>query len=91
VVSAETVQIIHFPNLKTVLAVEAVLREAELPLNREQIKKGLKCKIMHQTLNVVLEYMEERGMVLDGRKGVLWVYDNSNPKLLKAEKAGLEV
>jgi len=74
-----------------VLAVENVLRNAELPLTREQIKKRLKNKIMHQTLNVILEYMEERGMVLDGRKGVLWVYDNNNQKLLKAERKGIEV
>lgn len=90
-VSTKTVQIIHFPNLKTLLAVEDVLRKAELPLTREQIKKRLKNKIMHQTLNVILEYMEERGMILDGRKGVLWVYDNNNPKFLKAERKGIEV
>jgi hypothetical protein len=90
-VCAKTVQILHFPNLKTVLAVEEVLKKADLPLTREEIKKRLETKIMHQTLNVILEYMEERGMVLDGRKGVLWVYDNNHPRLLKAERNGLEV
>ena len=88
---SKAVQVLHFPNLKTVLAVEEVLKDAGVPLNREQIKKRLKKKIMHQTLNVIIEYLEQRGMVLDGRKGVLWVYDNNSPGLLKAERTGLEV
>ncbi len=45
---------------------------------------------MHQTLNVILAYLEEKGLVIDGHKGVLWIY-NPSPKLRKAIKEGTEV
>jgi len=74
---------IHYPNLKTILEIEKVLKKADLVITREELKKRLPMKIMHQTLNVALRYLEERGMILDHRKGVLWIY-NPSPKLKKA-------
>ena len=32
-------KIIHYPNLKTILAIEKVLKDAELMISREEIKK----------------------------------------------------
>ena len=78
--------ILHYPTLKTVLAVEKVLKEAELVLPKEEIKRRLPMKIMHQTLNLILNYLEDRGMVLQGKKGVLWIYTSS--KELDKLKAG---
>jgi len=83
-------KVIHYPNLRTVLAVEKVLRNAELAISREEIKRRLPMKIMHQTLNLVLGYLEERNMIVDGRKGVLWIW-NDNPKMKEALDAGVEV
>ena len=64
-------QILHYPNLKTVLMVEEALKEAELAITREELKKRLPTQVMHQTLNVVLEYLEERGLIIDYHKGIL--------------------
>lgn len=83
-------QILHYPTLKTVLAVEDVLKNAELPLNKEEIKRRLPVKIMHQTLNLILNYLENRGMILQGEKGVLWIYCPSE-KLNKRIKQGIEL
>jgi hypothetical protein len=82
--------LIHYPNLKTVLVVEDVLKKAKNLLTREQLKKKLPTQIMHQTLNVILNYLEESGKILDGRKGILWIY-NPSPKLDRAIKEGVEV
>lgn len=82
--------IIHYPNLKTVLVVESVLKRADGLLTREEIKKRLPNKIMHQTLNVILKYLEDSGKILDGRKGILWIY-NPSPKLQKAINEGMEL
>ncbi len=46
-------EIIHYPNLKTMLMVEKVLKNAETTLTREEIKEQITKKIMHQTLNVI--------------------------------------
>ena len=59
-------------------------------MNREEIKDKLPKKVMHQTLNVILEYLENSGKILDGRKGILWIY-NPSPKLDKAIKDGVEL
>ena len=83
-------QILHYPNLKTVLMVENVLKEAELAITREELKKRLPTQVMHQTLNVVLEYLEERGLIVDGHKGILWTHSDS-PKLKEAIARGTEI
>ena len=83
-------EIIHYPNLKTVILVENVLKNAEGILTREEIKRRLPVKIMHQTLNVILAYFENRGLIVDGRKGVLWTY-NPSSKLQRAIDEGMEL
>ena len=82
--------ILHYPTLRTVLAVEKVIKEAELILSKEEIKRRLPMKIMHQTLNLILNYLEDRGIILQGDKGVLWVYA-SNEELEKLKKEGTRV
>ncbi len=82
--------VIHYPSLKTVLMVEDTLKKANKPMTREQLKKVLPTQVMHQTLNVVLKYLEESGKILDGRKGIVWIY-NPSPKLEKAIKEGVSV
>lgn len=83
-------EVIHYPNLKTVLMVERVLKTANNLITRQEIKKRLPNKIMHQTLNVILKYLEDSGKILDGRKGILWIY-NPSPKLDKAINEGMEL
>ena len=82
--------IIHYPNLKTVLMVEKALQEAELAISREELKKRLPTQMMHQMLNVILDYLEERGLIIDGHKGILWTH-NDHPKLRDAIARGTEV
>ncbi len=82
--------VIHYPSLKTVLMVEEALKKANKLLTREQLKAKLPRKVMHQTLNIVLKYLEDSGKILDGRKGILWIY-NPSPKLQKAIAKGIEV
>lgn len=86
----QKLDIIHYPNLKTVLMVEDTLKKANTLLTREQLKRKLPTKVMHQTLNVILSYLEDSGKILDGRKGILWIY-NPSPKLDKAIKEGVEL
>ena len=87
--ATKTIQIVHYPTLKTVLQVEKVLKEAQLPLTRYQIWKRLKKSVMKQTINVIIEYLEKRGLIVDGEKGIIWTYQ---PKhiLEKRIREGLE-
>lgn len=83
-------QAIHYPNLKTILMIEKTLKKAETMINREELKRRLPVKIMHQTLNLILDYLENRGMIIDSHKGILWIY-NPSPKLKKAISEGQEI
>ncbi|MEK6952099.1 MAG: hypothetical protein AABX29_03720 [Nanoarchaeota archaeon] len=83
-------EILHYPNLKTVLMVEDVLKKVETLISRTELKKKLPKEIMHQTLNLILEYLEERGMIADTHKGIIWIY-NPSQKLARAIERGTGV
>lgn len=81
--------VLHYPNLKTVLRVEEILKKAGRPLKRNELKKRLPKQIMHQTLNIILAYLEESGKILDTRKGIVWIF-NESKKLKQAIDKGVE-
>jgi len=72
----------HWPTLKTVLMVENVLKEAELAISIEELKRRLPTKVMDQTLRLILAYLENKGDILSGDKGIVWIR-NDNPKFLE--------
>lgn len=83
-------QIIHYPSLKTVLMVEEAIKNSNTLLTREGLKRKLKKQVMHQTLNIILEYLEKSGKILDGHKGIAWTQSNS-PYLKRALRTGMEL
>jgi hypothetical protein len=85
-----TKEVVHYPTLKTVLAIEEAIRKANTPLSRNQILARMPTKVMRSTLNLALNYMERRGLILETRKGFIWTF-NPSRKLAKAEEEGLRV
>ena len=83
-------KVIHYPNLKTMLVIEKTLKNADIMINREELKRRLPMKIMHQTLNLILSYLEEKAMIIDSHKGILWIY-NPSVKLKRAIEKGMEI
>ena len=83
-------EIVHYPTLKTILAIENVVRSANNPVSRNQILARMPTKVMRSTLNLALDYMEKRGLVLETNKGFIWTF-NPSKKLKKAEEEGLKV
>lgn len=83
-------QVVHYPTLKTVMAIEEVVRKADVAVSRNQILERLPTKAMRSTLNVALDYLERRGMVLETKNGFVWTF-NPSKKLARAEEKGLEV
>jgi hypothetical protein len=72
----------RYPNLSTVLMVEDFLKvNREIPLKITEIKQRLPKQIMHQTLQIILEYLFRSGKILYGPKGIQWIY--SEPDHLK--------
>ena len=75
-------EILHYPRLDTVLMVENVLKRADLAISKSELSRRLPKQIMRQTLNVILDYLEEKGLIMIGEKGVLWIH-NESPKMRK--------
>ncbi|MAG19807.1 hypothetical protein CL618_00025 [archaeon] len=82
-------QVLHYPRLDTVLMVEDTLQKANLAISKNELLRRLPKQVMRQTLNVILDYLEEKGMVMVGEKGVLWIY-NDSPKMKKLLKESVD-
>ncbi|MFH0906369.1 MAG: hypothetical protein V1824_03450 [archaeon] len=83
-------EVLHYPNLKTVLEVEEIIRKSNTPLTRYKILKKINNKIMKQTLNVTLAYLSDKGLIYEGKKGILWTY-STNEQINKLLENGLEL
>ena len=81
----------HSPTLNTVLMVENVLKDMnESVITVAELKRRLPRQINHNTLKVILEYLELSNKILMTMRGITWIH-NPNPNLRKAIAAGLEL
>jgi len=72
----------RYPNLNTVLMVEDFLKKnRDIPIKITELKKKLPKQIMHQTLQIILEYLFRSGKIIYGPKGIQWIY--SEPEHLR--------
>jgi hypothetical protein len=87
-----TMQILHYPRLDTILAVENLLKKAKEPISKNEIDRRLEKKVMRGTLNVILQYLEESGKIAILEEGVLWIYkEDISEKLHKKIDRGITV
>jgi len=77
--------VLHSPTLKTVLMVEDTLRNQEGPVSMEALKRALPRKVMDQSLRIILAYLENKGSIVLGPKGISWI-ENTDPKFLQMIK-----
>ena len=82
-------EILHYPRLDTVLMVENILKKVDLAISKNELLRRLPKQIMRQTLNVILDYLEEKGVIMVGEKGVLWIH-NESPKMRKLLKKSVD-
>jgi hypothetical protein len=73
--------VLHYPRLDTVMMVEETIRKsAEYP-NKRQLWMQLPKKMMYQTFNLILDYLEDSGKIAIDKDGaILWTH---NPKMLE--------
>ena len=81
----------HAPTLNTVLMVEDTLKKMnESAIKISELKRRLPKQINHNTLIVILEYLEKSNKIVFGLKGITWIH-NTSKNLKKAIENGLEV
>ena len=82
---------IHWPTLNTVIMVENVLKKIdESVINIAELKRKLPRQVNHNTLMIILKYLEESNKIFVSLKGITWIH-NLNPNLRKAISEGLEI
>jgi hypothetical protein len=82
-------QIIHYPRLDTVMMIEDAIRSAKEYPTKAELLRRLPKKVMYQTFNLVLEYLQRSNKIIvtkDGR--IVWVFADSEKlrKLLAESK-----
>jgi hypothetical protein len=87
-INLNVARIIHSPTLSTVIMVEDTLREQDCPVSIEGLKRALPKKVMDQSLRMILAYLENKGSILIGPKGISWIA-NDNPKFLRMIKKAM--
>ena len=81
----------HSPTLNTVLMVEHTLKNMEKSLfSVADIKKKLPKQVNHNTLIIILDYLEKSNKIISTIKGITWIH-NPSPRLQKEISKGIEV
>lgn len=84
-------QLEHSPTLNTVLMVENVLKNMDgSVISIAKLKKRLPRQVNHNTLMVILQYLEDSNKIAATLKGITWIH-NTNPKLREAIAKGFEI
>lgn len=87
----EKQQLVHSPNLDTVLMVENFLKKnSDIPISVAELKRRLPRKVMHNTLIQILDYLQISGKIVIGTKGILWIF-SERKELNELIKRGTEV
>lgn len=81
----------HWPTLNTVIMVEDVLRKMdESVIKIAELKRRLPRQVNHNTLMLILKYLETSNKIIVGLKGITWIH-NPSLKLRKAIAEGFEI
>ena len=81
----------HSPTLNTVIMVERVLKNMnDSIITISNLKKILPKQVNHNTLKIILEYLEESNKIAVSMKGITWIH-NSSMNLKRAINKGIEL
>jgi hypothetical protein len=79
------------PTLNTILMVEATLKSSpDSVITVAELKKILPRQVNHNTLMVILDYLEQGNKIAVGLKGITWIHSR-NESLRKVVAKGLEL
>jgi hypothetical protein len=73
-------KLLHYPRLDTVLMVEETIKKAKEYPSKRKLWLSLPRKVMYQTFNLILSYLEENGKIVIKNGRIIWIW---NPKLVK--------
>ena len=76
---------LHSPTLESVLMVERAIQKYSQECGKYQLWKKLPKKMMCQTFQVILDYLQDSGKIMVDKDGcVIWTYDPEGIKKIIA-------
>ena len=70
----ERPKIEHSPTLETVQMVETTVRDAKEVIKVAELKRRLPRQVNHNTLKVILAYLQQSGKIEFTPNGVVWIF-----------------
>ncbi len=64
----------HSPTLDTVQMVEETIRDAKQVITVAELKRRMPRQVNHNTLKVILRYLQESGKIEFTPDGVVWIF-----------------
>ncbi|MBS3083279.1 hypothetical protein J4423_00575 [Candidatus Pacearchaeota archaeon] len=87
----EGMKVTHWPTLNTVIMVEEAIRENnDSVITVAELKRKLPRQVNHNTLIIILQYLEKSNKIAFGVRGISWIH-NENPILRKAISEGYSI
>ncbi|HLE75359.1 MAG TPA: hypothetical protein VI864_04855 [Candidatus Bathyarchaeia archaeon] len=83
-------QVLHEPQLDTLLMVEKAIMDADEYPTRTELWKSLPRKMQYQTFKRVLDYLEASGKIAFDKKKIIYTGVN-NPKLEALMKSSVRI
>lgn len=82
---------VHWPTLNTVIMVEETIKNSEdSVITVAELKRKLPRQVNHNTLIIILEYLEKSGKIAVGLKGITRVYTDTK-RLRELIRKGTEI
>jgi hypothetical protein len=78
----QKINILHYPNLDTILMVEKAIQESVDYPTRMELWKNLPKQMQYQTFKLILEYLEKSNKIIFKDDKIIWIFAN-NKKLNK--------
>ncbi|MEK6984214.1 MAG: hypothetical protein AABX33_06590 [Nanoarchaeota archaeon] len=73
--------ILHSPTLESVIMVEKTIQKYSQECGKYQLWKKLPKKMMYQTFQTILDYLDNSGKIMIDKDGtIIWTY---NPKQIR--------
>lgn len=69
--------ILHYPQLDSILTVEKVIQEMKEYPTRMQLWKSLPRKMQYQTFKLILRYLENSNKIMFDKDKIIWIFPNN--------------
>ncbi|MBS3116863.1 hypothetical protein J4421_04680 [Candidatus Woesearchaeota archaeon] len=78
--------VLHSPTLESVLMVEKAIQKYSQECGKYQLWKKLPKRMMYQTFQVILDYLEQSGKIIIDKEGcIIWTFNQERIKRLVKE------